>query len=230
MTKLENLENGNKILYSTGHFSGEYSQDLYLKRANDDGSNKPKFYISVYSNINGTLVQQGYLYFYLDPKTKTSNFIGIKVDEKFRGLNIGSFLIASWIDLCLNNGYDFLGAHEKQRKPFLLYLLKTYGFEILDTTLYHTRPDVISICRSLDATDKRKFLLFRDFRHEKNFSGTNIFKTDNYEIVQNPKSVIILDDVILPLQGMKKNPIKYELIYQELAGEKVESVLNRHKK
>ena len=230
MSKLENLENGNKILYSTGHFSGDFNQDLYLKRAIDDGSNRPKFYISAHSNINGTLVQQGYLYFFLDFENKTSNFVGIKVNPEFRGLNIGSFLIASWIDLCLNNGYDFLGAHEKQRKPFLLYLLKTYGFEILDTTLYHTRPDVISVCRSLDLTDNRKFLLFRDFKHEKNFSKTNIFKSDNYAIVHDPKSVIILDDVILPLQGMKRNPAKYELIYQEIASQKVETVLNRHKR
>lgn len=230
MVKLEEIENGKKILYADNFFSGDYNQELYLKKANDDGSHKPKFYITVHSNINGKLVNQGYIYFYLDPKTKTSNFIGVKVNEEFRGLNIGSFLIASWIDLCLNNGYNFLGVHETQRKPFLLFLLKTYGFEIWDITLYHTRPDVISICKSFDASDRRKFLLFRDPKHEKAFAGTNICKTDNYEIVHDPRSVIILDNVLLPLQGRKTTSARYELLYQELANEKVETVLNRHKK
>ena len=73
--------------------------------------------------------------FYLDKENKTSEFIGIGVAPEYRDLNIGSFLIASWIDLCLNNGYDFLGANKKQRKPFLLYLLKTYGFEIFDKSI-----------------------------------------------------------------------------------------------
>lgn len=107
MGKLENLEEGRKILYSEGFFSGEYNQDIYLKKAIDDGSNRPKYYISVHSIINGQLIQQGYVYFYLDHETKTSYFIGVKVDPEFRNLNIGSFLVAVWIDLCLNNGYDF---------------------------------------------------------------------------------------------------------------------------
>ena len=129
MGKLENLETGDKFLYSDKYFSGDYNQELYIKRSEDDGSNKPKYFINAYSNINGEIVRQGYIYFYLDEKTKTSSFIGVKVEDAYRDLNIGSFLIASWINLCLNNGYDFLGVNQKQRKPFLLYLLKTYGFE-----------------------------------------------------------------------------------------------------
>lgn len=230
MNKLENLENGSKILYSNGYFSGDYNQELYLKKAIDDGSNRPKFYISVHSNINGCLVQQGYLYFYLDYETKTSSFIGIQVLQPYRNLNIGSFLVASWIDLCLNYGYDFLGVHEKQRKPFLLYLLKTYGFEILDKSLYDIRPDVISICRSTNHNDKRKYLLFKDSKHEKVFIGTNVYKSDNYEIIHNQNNMIFLDNVILPLQNMKKNQVRYELLDRILAESKTETVINNHKR
>lgn len=227
---IENLEIGNKILYSTGYFSGDYNQELYLKRTVDDGSNRPKFYISVVSNINGNLVQQGYLYFYLDFEAKASYFIGVKVAPEFRNLNIGSLLVASWIDLCLNNGYDFLGTNQKQRKPFLLYLLKTYGFDILDKTLYDIRPDVISICRAIDSNDKRKILLFKDPKHEKDFMGTNVYKTDNYDIVHSQDGIILLDDVIVPLQDMKKNPVQYELLDQELAETKSESIISSHKR
>ncbi|MBE6148401.1 MAG: hypothetical protein E7167_02780 [Firmicutes bacterium] len=230
MGKLENLESGDKLLYSEGFFSGDYNQDLYLKKANDDGSNRPKYYISVHSIIDGKLVQQGYIYFFLDYEAKTSHFIGVKVDEQFRNLNIGSFLVASWIDLCLNNGYDFLGVNPKQRKPFLLYLLKTYGFEIMDKSLYLTRPDVISIYRSSDFTNKNKYLLFKDKKHEKTFEGTNIFRADNYSIIHHPTDMIHLDDVILPLQNMKRNAVDYELLDQELAEAKVEDVLSKHKR
>lgn len=230
MGKLENLEIGNRVLYSDGYFSGDYNQTLYLKRSEDDGSNRPKFYISIFSNINGKLRQQGYLYFYLDYKAKASFFIGVKVMEEYRNLNIGSFLVASWINLCLNNGYDFLGVNEKQRKPFLLYLLKTYGFEVLDKSLYDFRPDVISIGKSIDPNDKRKFLLFRDAKHEDNFKGTNIYKTDNYEVIHNSDNIILLDSVILPLQSRKRNQVNYELINRELAEGKSEDVISRHRR
>lgn len=230
MSKLENLESGKRTLYSSGYFSGDYNQELYLKRSIDDGSNRPKFYISVFSNINGNLVQQGYLYFYLDFETRKSHFIGVKVEEEYRDLNIGSFLVASWIELCLNNGYDFLGVNENQRKPFLLYLLKTYGFEILDKSLYQIRPDVISIYRSFDKDDKRKFLLFKDFKHERDFMGTNVYKSDNYEIVHSDEGIMHLDDVILTLQGRKRNQVRYELLDLDLAEDKVNTVISRHRR
>lgn len=230
MGKLENLEVGNRTFYSDEYYSGEYNQEIFLKRAFDDGSHRPKFYINIFSTINGASTLQGYLYFYLDFATKTSNFIGIKVEPEYRNLNIGSLLIATWIDLCLNNGYDFLGVNPKQRKPFLLYLLKTYGFEILDKSLYDIRPDVISICRSTNLNDKTKFLLFKDSKHERTFMSTNIYKEDNYEIVHEPKNITILDNIILPLQSRKRNQVNYELLDQNLAETKTLNVLSRHKK
>ncbi len=229
MDSLKNLSEGEKELYQSGFFSGNYDEDIYIKKSIDDGSNKPKFYISVYTNINGELRQQGYLYFYLDYETKQSNFIGIKVEPEYRNLNIASFLIATWIDLCMNNNYK-LGVNEKQRKPFLLYLLKSFGFEILNTSLYKTRPDVITVCRSLDFKNKEKLLLFKDPKHEENFSKTTIFKEDNYRIIHSNSGIIMLDNVILPLQNMHKNPIHYELLDELLADYKTVNTINKHKK
>lgn len=229
MDSLINLTEGEKKLYQDGFYSGEFNEDLYIKRSIDDGSNKPKYYISVYTKINGLLRQQGYLYFYLDYENKQSNFIGIKVEKEYRNLNIASFLIATWIDLCMNNNYK-LGINEKQRKPFLLYLLKTYGFEILDTSLYETRPDVITVCRSLDFSDKRKMLLFKDPKHEDNFIKTNVYKEDNYEIIHSGNGIIMLDNIILPLQNMNKNSIHYELLDEIMAEYKVENTISKHKK
>lgn len=230
MGKIEDLEIGDRNLYQDGYFSGDYNQGLYLKRSIDDGSNRPKYFLSVFTKINGELRQQGHIYFYLDHETKSSYFIGINVAEEYRNLNIGSFLVASWIDLCLNNGYDFLGVHDKQRKPFLLYLLKTYGFEILDKSLYDTRPDVISICRSSDLEKKDKLLLFRDMKNEQDFLKTNVFKMDNYKIIHSLEGSIHLDDVILPLQNRTRHPVGYELLYRDLAELKAELVMSRHKR
>ena len=94
MSTLEHFKEGDKVFYSDEYFSGDFNHELYLKRSKDDGSNKPKFYISVYTRINGNLVQQGYIYFYLDYEKRISNFIGIKVEPEFRNLNIASFSIS----------------------------------------------------------------------------------------------------------------------------------------
>lgn len=230
MAKLEQLQEGDRTLYKSGFFSGEYNQDLYLKKSKMDESNRPKFFLTVFSKINGELVQQGYLYFFLDYETKASYFIGVKVLEEYRNLNIASFLVASWIDLCMNHGYNFLGVNEKQRKPFLLYLLKTYGFEILDKSLYQTRPDVISICRNENLLDKSKMLLFRNEKHEKTFMSTNIYKSDNYKIIHNQSGIIVLDNVILPLQSRKHNQVDYALRNELLAEIKSDTTISNHKR
>lgn len=229
MSVLDDLGFGERKFYKGGYFSGEFNQELYIKRSNDDGSGRPKFYMGAYSLINGEFVQQGYLYFYLDKDLKTSDFIGVKVTEEYRNLNIGSFLVASWINLCLNNGYDFLGANEKQRKPFLLYLLKTYGFEVIDKSMYLTRKDVISVCRGREIY-QGKLLLFRDSKHEKDFLGSNAFKDDNYVIIHDLKGVAVLDDIIMPLQGRKNDSVKYNMLDMLAGEEKTKRVLLNHKR
>ena len=230
MGYLEELNPGEKNLYSDSYFSGEYDQSLYLVKARDDGSQKDKYYIWATTMMNGVEVKQGHIYFYLDHDTKTSSFIGVKVIDEFRDLNIGSLLVSSWIDLCLNSGYDFLGVHEKQRKPFLLYLLKTYGFDILDQSLYDTRRDVVSLCRSNDYSDRRKLLLFRDKKHEEIFVNSKVFSTNNYEIISDVGDYIYLDDVIMPLQSFRRDNVPYYLLNYDKAKVKTKSVLERHKK
>lgn len=230
MEKFECLELNQKKLYSDGYFSGDYNQEVYLKITVPDLSQRPRFYLSVYGKVNGTFVQQGYIYFYLDFVTKTSTFIGVYVKPEYRNLNIGSFLCACWIDFCFNYGYDFLNANKKQRKPFLLYMLKTYGFEVLDPSLYLTRKDVISICRDSDSDKKRKVLFFKDFSHEKIFMNTNVYKMEDYEIVHSLDHFEVLDSVLLPFQNLQKNQVQYHLLNQHQAQERTQAVLARHKK
>lgn len=228
MKYFEKLDTRIKTTYSNDYFSGDYNHEIYLMKANDDGSHRPKYYLRATTKINGVEVIQGYMYFYIDYDTKTSEFIGIKVHEEFRNLNISSLLISLWIDLCLNNGIDFLGSNKKQRKPFLIYLLKTYGFEILDKSLYETSKDLISICRR--ENDLSKLLLFRDTRNETLFRATNIFDEDNYQIITSLDGVTHLDDIIMPLQGYKKKQISYDLVDYDKANVKVKRILNNHRK
>lgn len=228
MSKLESMEVGKNYLYSGGLFSAGYNQELYLKKAKDDGSHKNKYYIIAATHSCGKIIEQGYLYFYLDFDTKSSDFIGTKVFENFRNLNIGSLLVASWIDFCFKYNFNFLGMNKTQRKPFLIYLLKTYGFDVLDHTLYETRSDIISLGRSHNPLDKTKYLLFKDKLHKDNFAKTNIFKSDNYEIIDTPRNIIMIDKVIVPLQDRSKNPVNYKLIDEDLALKKALNVISRH--
>lgn len=230
MINFQNLEVNKKYLISNSFFCGDYNQELYIKKSIDDGSNKPKFYLTVYAKINNQTIMQGYLYFYLDYNTKTSSFIGLKVLREYRNVNMGSFLIASYINLCMNNGYEILNINPKQRKPFILYLLKTYGYEVDNINLYKIRNDVISICRRKEINDLTKLLLFKDFKHELSFMSTNVYKFDNYQIIHNKDNVIVLDQIIMPLQNASLNPINYELIDKEKANIKTNLVLSRHQK
>lgn len=230
MINFQTLEVNKKYLLNNSFFCGDYAQELYLKKSVDDGSHKPKFYLTIYANINAQTIMQGYLYFYLDYQTKTSSFIGLKVLNEYRNINMASFLIASYINLCMNNGYEILNINPKQRKPFILYLLKTYGYEINDLNLYETRNDVISICRRKEINDLTKLLLFKDIKHEISFMSTNSYKFDNYQIVHSKDNLIVLDRIIMPLQNASLISINYELIDKEKAFNKTNLVLSRHKK
>lgn len=230
MDTFKSIPDGQKVLYQDNAFSGDYSQSVYIKKSADDGSKKPKYYINVYSHQNGVLRLQGFLYFYLDYEAKKSYFIGLEVYPEFRNLNIASFLVATWIDLCLNNGYEFLSTHEKQGKPFLLYLLKTYGFEILDKSLYQTRPEIISVCCSKDKLDLKKYLAFKTPNHERDFIQTNFYKQDNYHVIHNMEGFFHLDDIIMPIKNARKKAVNYLLLEEDIAQKRVEHTIGKHTK
>ena len=226
---LDKLKEDKNIVYSTDYQSGNSRHVLYLKKALDDGSGLPKFYINALTMIKGKLVRQGFIYFYVDTVKRTSHFIGLGIEDEFRNLNIGNLLVAMWINFCFDNGLDFLGTNKKQRKPFLLYMLKKYGFDIPDVSLYDTSRDVISLYQNIDFDDKRKLLLFRDEKNGKKFSTMNIYKSDNYEIIRSSSGMIFLDRVIIPLEKVKdKEAVRYSLRDSELAKRKCSLVLDNH--
>lgn len=246
MKKIEDYGIDERELYKTGFFSGDYNQDLYIKKAEVDQKDIPTYFLSACSSKGEV---QGYIYFNLDMLKKESKFIGIKVEPQYRNLNMASFLVSSWIDMCLNNGYEMLGMNDRQRKPFFIYMLKKYQFEVPDLSLYETRPDIVAICRSDSFSDKAKYVLFKSPHEEKKFAESKIIRSDNYSIVHpeepvdikvgnklrnlSGENLRIVDRIILPLENFRRNPANYRLVGDEAlekAEELAEETINRHKR
>ena len=246
MRRIEDYGIDERELYKTGFFSGDYNQDLYIKRADVDQKEAPTYFLSACSN-KGEI--QGYIYFTLDQLRKESKFIGVKVGEQYRNLNMASFLISSWIDMCLNNDYEMLGMNERQRKPFFIYMLKKYQFEVPDLSMYETRPDIVAICRSDRILDLAKYVLFKNPHEEKKFAESKIIRSDNYSIV-HPESPVdirvgttlrnlsgerlrIVDRIIFPLENFRRYPANYRLVGDEAlekAEKLAEDTIRNHKR
>lgn len=221
MTFLVNIPFDRNVLYRDNFEYKGCNQSLYFQKTLFKANEKIQYFIKSFISDNGTFVCQGYIYFYLNFESKTSDFIGVYVKDEYRNSGLASLLVASWIDFCLNNGFDFLGTNKKQRKPFLLYLLKTYGFEIIDETIYETSPYTIHICKS--DFDNTKYLLFKSEKTQNYFMQGKIAKEDNYfAISQLQPGMSYLDSVLLSQLYNLKNYTR--------AQDKSHLVLKRHQK
>lgn len=156
-----------------------------------------RYYIQIYKDkIEGEFPTLcAYIYFYLDFKTKETKYIGTGVNPEFRNKGFASILASLWIWICMdNNFYEYL-TNKKQRKPFLIYLLKLYGFEIKDITEYDTSRKTILICKDILSQDK--CLYFKNAKQEIDFRNSHIYKNDNYRIISSLDNISILDRVLL---------------------------------
>ncbi|MCM1052998.1 MAG: GNAT family N-acetyltransferase [Ruminococcus sp.] len=173
-----------------------YQNNVYricLEKSFFKCQNLDQYFIKIYDKDMHCV---GYIYFYLDFNTKDCRYIGMYVKDAYRGLGFASLLMSYWLNICIDNDFYSCNTNKKQRKPFLLYLLKTYGFEIPDTSLYITSPHLISIYKDLDSTEK--CLLFKNERQAETFRQGTIMDGDNYQIISSPSlSHIHLDDVLL---------------------------------
>lgn len=196
MNLIEKLPFNKEILYEDNYQYQDWRQKLYFQKSILKGNQKTQYFLKSYIIHNGILVCQGYIYFYLDSALKTSDFIGLYIKPEYRNSGLSSFLVSSWIQFCLNNHYEFLGTNKSQRKPFLLYLLKKYGFEILKNHIYDTSNNVIHICREND--NPIKYLFFENKKQEENFIRGKIYKEDNYQLISEiSKNIYDLGKVIL---------------------------------
>ncbi len=188
-----------------------YKESLTLKGSSSIQTNKPNITITRYhcdcdiydryhlrANMRGNdnrIQNQGYLYFYINPEQRQSKFIGVGVSEQYRNRGIASLLISSWIMLSLDEGFSKMSTIAKQRKPFPLYILKKYDFELNDSNKYQTSPKVVHICKK--ENDDKKYIMFQNKQEEIRFRNSNIMKTDNYMIVDSQENSSIIDQVVL---------------------------------
>lgn len=200
--------------------NGEFPQTLYTQKSFFQPLSRDQFFIKAFMIENNKPICQGFIYFYIDEDKKTSEYIGTYVNPKYRAHGISSLLTAGWIRLCLDNEITKLITQTPQRKPFLLYVLKTFSFEISDITEYKSSRRVIDICKKED-DNITKYLLFKDSDFRKQFERSTIAAHDNYFILEGLTSDIIrLDSVIL--SG------RYGMTNGELAYQKSIKIINKH--
>lgn len=188
--------NDMKIINGDLVFQGSV-QRTYIKRTYHAVSNRDQYFIYLYKiNENVDMDCQGYIYFYLNFESKTSEYIGSFIKPEYRSNGLASLLTSSWIKLCLDYDINHLKTTRKQRKPFLLYLLKTYTFELPDISFYQISDSSIHLFRKENFNTK--YLLFDNQRQQESFKRGKIYQADNYSIINNADSSYQkLDTVIL---------------------------------
>ena len=197
MLNLEKISYNKIILIDDNYcYEGLY-QRVYLEKTFHKFNNRDQYFLKLYYHTpQKEFVCQGYIYFYIDWLTKTSSFIGTYIKPEYRGCGLSSLLISNWIKLCFDNDIYNLNTNKTQRKPFLLYLLKKYYFEILDPAMYDYSKYTINICKK--ENDKSKYIHFRNLQQKEAFLKSSIMKEDNYSVLdQITDNITILDQVIL---------------------------------
>lgn len=141
-----------------------------------------------------------YIYFYLDFEKRETRYIGTYVEDKYRNKGLASLLTALWTYISLDNSFYNCTTNKKQRKPFLLYLLKLYGFEIEDIRNYDTNLHTIYICKD---NNDNKCLYFKDAGQALSFSDSHNMQKDNYQVISqstfNSGGIEVLDKIILSI-------------------------------
>lgn len=197
MEFIKNMPYNKPILIDDNFFDGIYTQRLYIEKTLYKPTSIDQYFIKLFVILpEGKAICQGYIYFYLDFDNKESKFIGAYIKPEYRNKGYAALLTSNWIKLCLDNGFYNLATINKQRKPFLLYILKTYYFDLKNKDEYEKTKYAINVCNK--PNDANKYLLFQNPLQKEAFIKSSIFKEDNYCILDTiDDETTILDTVIL---------------------------------
>lgn len=184
-----------KLLTQDLNFAN-FEQRIYFMQTYMPSNGQKQNFFHAYFLDNGQLIHQGYIYFYLDEEKRKSRFIGAYVDPKYRGNGLCSLLISCWLKTLLEANYTFFDTNKRQRKPFLLYQLKQFSFEINDINKYNTNPNTIYICQKDHKLTK--YLYFKNPGQRLTFTQGKIMQHDNYEALEvMDEQTKILDQILL---------------------------------
>lgn len=175
---------------------------LFIEKTFFKALNTDQYFIKLYKRSdprhNGNDINQGYMYFAVDYDEKQSHFIGTYIKPEYRGNGYSSLLVSKWIQVCFENGITDLTTISKQRKPFILYLLKCFTFELNNPSCYQTYGNNIYVCRNSQDKDKsKKYLVFQNKEQETRFIRSPIAKEDSYHVLPGIEPHIILLDTVL---------------------------------
>lgn len=172
-------------------------QNLYLVKTLNYATNQESYYLKIYSKLqNGVEYLKGYLYFFVIHKENKSKYVGTFIEPNSRNSGLSSLLTATWIKLCLDNKLEILITNRKQEKPFLLYLLKKYYFEIENPDLYSKHENTIYICKN--TIDNKKLLYFNNEIVKNTFLRSKSYLKDNYVVIDSlAPNISVLDKVML---------------------------------
>lgn len=183
----------------------ESKEKIYLEKVIFPQNNRDQYFIKIYkTNDKGSYICKGYIYFYLDLLNRESNFIGEFVKPEYRDDGLGQLLISYWVNLCLENGIYNLNTSHKQRKPFIVYLLKKFKFDILNIAQYEISLNTISVCKK--DGDKSKYLFFKNPLQAATFKNSKILESDNYLILDSlNENTQVLDQVLLSTEYISQD-------------------------
>ena len=196
MIKLEQLDKKIKVPLISNLSCYGLKQDLYIEKTFSELLNASFYFIKAYITKDGVMDCQGYIYFFVDVEQNCSTYIGTYIKPVYRNMGLASLLTSSWINFCLENNLYNLKTNKKQKKPFLLYMLKTYGFELDNIDDYKTSLFNIHICKKEDSLIK--YLFFENLKQRVSFEKGKTFKEDNYSIIDSlDNETEKLDTIIL---------------------------------
>lgn len=189
------LQKKDRLLIDT-YYNNNKLRRLYLEKTYFVAKDINQYFIKLYGiDINGKYSCEGYIYFYLDDLKKESSFIGLYVNPECRNEGLASFLIANWLKICMDFGYYKFTTTKKQRKPFLIYLLKKMGFEIEDSSKYDKSNFTIKIYQS--PLNNNKYLEFKYAEFARKFMNSSIALEDNYCLLPRVSEGINYIDQVL---------------------------------
>ena len=92
-------------------------QRIILEKSRFTQCETDQYFIKILQiSPNGNYLCQGYIYFYLDFLTRSSDFIGMYIKPEVRNSGLAQLLISYWVGICLDNGICDLKTIPKQRK------------------------------------------------------------------------------------------------------------------
>ena len=182
------------------------------------------YFINLFLNSKGVHKNIGYMYFMLDVEKRISYYVGTYIKPEYRSCGFASLLTSYYIKTVLDDDYEQLLTNKKQRKPFILYTLKRYSYDLLESDDCQESPYKIYICKK--SNDLTKYLIFESERHRSSFMAGKVCKGDNYSILptllgDKPDDIEVLDYVIQSrIYELQDNNKGYHLALNKISGVK----------